>query len=268
MPVRTPYPVRDFDYELFDFIERRLMFEEHQPLWLGGEPGSPGSVTPPGGFIGCLPQNRVQWDPIEAEHWSGGSTLMDNLARDRMRLTTFMQQLAYPNSAGSGVSAGSFPSWGSGAWIVGFSSGSPPSAPTVQDAIQYLWNEMGGGIGDTFYTWHTFTFSVDNDLEVATGDLEFGAPGPMTVAEVYARIKTAPVGQDAIIDVNMNGTTILDANKVTIPDGDNSPVTVTPTTTDAVKNDYFTMDVDQIGTTTAGANLVVHIRCKQYLQED
>lgn len=267
MPVRTPFPVRDANYELFDYIERRMMFEQHQPLWLGGEPGSPGSVVAPGNYIGTLPQSRVNWAD-ETEYWSGGSTLIDNLSRDRMRLTSYMQQLAYPNSQGSTISAGSFPSWGSGAWAVGFSSGSPPSAPTVQDAIQYLWNNRNSGATTDFYTWHTFTFSVDGDLEVATGNLEFAAPGPMTVAEVYARIKTAPAGQDAIIDVNMNGATILDANKITFPDGDGTPITVTPTTTDVVKNDYFTMDVDQRGTTTPGADLVVHIRCKQYLQED
>jgi len=268
MPVRTPFPVRDSDYELLDYIERRMMFQRHLPLWLGGEPGSPGSVMPPGGFIGTLPQNRVQWDPLEAEHWSGGSTLMDNLARDRLRLTTYMQQLAYPNSAGSSVSAGSFPSWGSGAWAVGFSAGSPPSASTVQDAIQYLWNHRNEGATTTFYTWHTFTFSVDGDLEVVTGSLEFAAPGPMTIAEVYSRIKTAPVGQAAIADLNVNGTTALDASKITFPDGDNTPITVTPVVTDLVKNDYLTMDVDQRGTTTPGADLVVHVRCKQYLQED
>ena len=267
MPVRTPYPTHDANYELFDYIERRMLFEKHQPLWLGGAPGSPGSVTPPGGFIGVLPQNRVQWDPYEEEHWSGGSTLMDNLARDRLRLTTYMQQLAYPNSAGSTISAGSFPSWGSGAWIVGFSAGSPPGVNTVQDAIQYLWNHRTDDVPTIFYTWHTFTFSVEGDLEVATGNLEFAAPGPMTIAEVYARIKTAPVGADAILDVNMNGVSILDGDKLTIADG-TTTVTAVPTTTAVVKNDYFTMDTDQRGTTTSGAGLVVHVRCKQYVQED
>jgi hypothetical protein len=267
MPTRTPFAVRDRSYELLDYIERRLMFEEHQALWLGGAPGSPGSNIPPGGYIGCLPQDRVQWDPDEKEYWSGGSTLKDNLARDRMRLTTYMKQLAYPNSQGSTISAGSFPSWGSGASIVGFSSGSPPSAPTVQDALQYLWNTRFTGI-ENYYTWHTFVFSVDGDLEIATGKLQYAAPGPMTISEVYTRIVTAPVGQDAIVDVNKNGTTILDASKITIQDGDNSAVTVTPTVTTLAKNDYLTMDVDQIGTTTPGADLAVHVRCKQYLQED
>jgi len=97
--------------------------------------------------------------------------------------------------------------------------------------------------------------------------LEFAAPGPMTVAEVYARIKTAPVGADAILDVNMNGVSILDGDKLTIADG-TTTVTAVPTTTAVVKNDYFTMDTDQRGTTTSGAGLVVHVRCKQYVQED
>lgn len=149
MPVRAPFPVKDFSYEVIDYLERRLQFARHQPLWLGGAPGSPGSVVPPGGFIGLLPQNRVQYDPDQLEYASGGSTLMDNLAHDRNRLTEYIQQVAYPNSAGSSVSAGSLPSWGSGAWVVGFSPGSPPDVYTVQDAIQALYNQVHGG-GTTF----------------------------------------------------------------------------------------------------------------------
>lgn len=275
MPGPVSTPVYDPTYNMVDYVNREIRFNNLRPLWLGGESGSAGSVSPPGGYVGVLPQNRVAYDSTEAEYGSGGSTLMDNLAHDRYRLTKYMRQLAsYQDSGGSiceisSISAGSAPSWGSGADIVGFSPGSPDCDPTVQDAIQYVWNHRNDGVTvASYYTWHTFVFTISGDLEVEAGALEYAVPGPMTLSEVYVRIGTAPIGQDAILDLNVNGATALDASKITIPDGDDTPLTITPTTTDLVKNDYLTLDTDQRGTTTPGADVVVHARCKQYLQED
>ncbi len=256
------FPRQDPAYELVDYLDRRFAFTRVQPLWLGGEPGSAGSVVFPGGYIGCLPQNRVQWDPVEAEYWSGGSTLMDNLARDRYRLTTYMQQLAYPNSAGSTISAGSTPSWGSGAWCVGFSAGSPPGVYTVQDAIQQIWNQ----ISVTTYTWTTIAFTYEGTLIAAVGKFQFAVPCALTIDSVYLRVQTAPAGQAIIVDVNKNGTTIFTnpAGRPQIAIGDNSGESGTPDVTSLVLNDYLTFDIDQAGSTTPGAYLSVHIRCKQY----
>jgi len=265
----TVFPRRDPAYELLDWVERRFLYEQTQPLWLGGEAGSPGSVGPPGGYIGLLPQDRVHYDPDELEYSGGSTSLKDNLAHDRYRLTTFMEQLAsYEDSGGSicsggSVVAGEYPSWGSGAWIVGFSPGSPDCAPTVQDAIQYVWNNRFQGVTD-YYTWHTFAFTVDGDLDVAPGAIRIYAPGPMTISRLFAALDTPSVGADAIFDVNKNGASI---GTVTITAGQNTGAAI-PSDTSLVLDDYLTVDVDQRGTTTPGANATIEVQCKQYLQED
>jgi hypothetical protein len=198
---------------------------------------------------------------------------MDNLAHDRYRLTNYMRVLAaYEDSGGQicsvgSISAGSYPSWGSGAAVIGFSPGSPNQV-TVQDAIQNLYNLIGGDPLTTFYTWHTFTFSLEGLLTVDSGNLRFYSPGTMTIAEVFIAVNTAPTGDSIIVDVNKNGTTIFttQANRPEIADGANSDTSGTPDVTALAKNDFLTSDVDQIGSTTPGQNLTVHVRCKQYLQ--
>ena len=268
----TIFPRRDPAAELLDWVERRFLYEQTQPLWLGGEAGSPGSVGPPGGYIGLLPQTRVHYDPLEEEYSGGSTSLVDNLAHDRYRLTTFMEQLASYESGGSicsggSVVAGEYPSWGSGAQIIGFSPGSPDCAPTVQDAIQYIWNNLAP-VSSTFWSWHTFMFSYEGNLSVRAGDLQIAVPGDFTIDHVYLRATTAPTGQAIIVDVNKNGTTIFtdQGDRPQIAAGANASTLGVPAVTTLELNDYLTFDVDQTGSGNSGANLTIHVRCKQYLQ--
>lgn len=265
----APYPIRDPAQELIDYLDRRFAFAQLAPLWLGGGSGSPGSAAPPGGYIGMLPQNRVQYDSVEDEYASGGSTLMDNLAHDRHRLTLYINQLAaYSRGGGAignigSVGSGDVPSWGSGAFMVAFSPGSPPYMTTVQDAIQYVWNNPLGS--KSYYTWHIIAFTFDGDLDVETGTLEIELPGPGTITSVKARLGTAPTGADVIFDINKDGVSILDGSKLTVSAGGKT-ATATPTDTTIVAGNYFTCDVDQRGSSIPGADAVVHIFYKQYLQ--
>lgn len=84
---------------------------------------------------------------------------------------------------------------------------------------------------------------------------------PWTIAAVRASAGTAPTGATLIVDVNLDGTTIFTTQasrpaiaisaftaKVTNPD-----VTVWPA------GSYLTFDVDQVGSSVAGANLTVQI---------
>jgi hypothetical protein len=136
----------------------------------------------------------------------------------------------------------------------------------VQDAIQYVWNNRFQDVTD-YYTWHTFTFTIDGDLDEEVGGVRLYSPCTMTIDHILGSVGTPSAGANIILDVNKNGASILDANRVTITSGSYTNTTV-PTDTELVLNDYLTVDVDQRGTTTPGADATVHIRCKQYLQED
>jgi hypothetical protein len=263
----APFPVKDPAYEMLDYIERRMAWTKVQPIYLGGEPGSSGSIVPPGGFIGLLSQNKVQYDSVEAEYSSGGSTLMDNLAHDRYRLTTYMNQLAaYSGGSLGAVEAGDYPSWGAGAALIGFSPGSPAGVYSVQTAIESIYNMPS--VGGNGFMWHSFVWSVEGALSQASLPLEWSVPGPMTIDHVYLRCKDTPSGGSIIVDVNKNGSTIFatQSNRPKIVPGDKAGASGTPDTTSVTTNDYLTADVDDIGSTFAGTNLTIHVRCKQYLQ--
>lgn len=88
-----------------------------------------------------------------------------------------------------------------------------------------------------------------------------------TIVDVRARILTAPVGSALIVDVNKNGTTIFttQGNRPTIADGATASSTTAPDVTAVAAGDYLSFDVDQIGSGTAGSNLLVSVTIKRTL---
>lgn len=88
-------------------------------------------------------------------------------------------------------------------------------------------------------------------------------PYPLTITGVKVFALTGPTDDDLIIDINKNGTTIYttQANRPTILDGDTSAVADLPDDLDLAEDDMITIDIDQIGSTDAGANLAVVIKC-------
>jgi hypothetical protein len=83
-----------------------------------------------------------------------------------------------------------------------------------------------------------------------------------TITGVRASVGTAPAGAAIIIDVNKNGTTIFttQANRPTIAAAANTSGNVTNVdVTTIAAGEYLTIDIDQIGSTTAGADLTVQI---------
>jgi hypothetical protein len=98
------------------------------------------------------------------------------------------------------------------------------------------------------------------DLEAGTAKLTFRMPYGFTLTSITASVTTAPVGSTIIVDVNESGTTIL-STKLSI---DASEKTSTTAATAAVISDTvlasdaeITVDIDQIGSSTAGTGLKV-----------
>lgn len=104
-------------------------------------------------------------------------------------------------------------------------------------------------------------FSYPGTLTVKVGGARFYLQANRTISYVMASVGTAPAGASVIVDVNRNGVTIFttQANRPTITAGTNSDLTNTPDVTALSAGDYLTVDVDQIGSTTAGADLTVQI---------
>ena len=99
-------------------------------------------------------------------------------------------------------------------------------------------------------------------LTTGTAKVTFRAPHALVVTEVRASVTTAPTGAALTVDINESGTTIL-STKLTIDAGEKTSTTAA---TAAVISDAsiaddaeITIDIDQVGSTIAGAGLKVTI---------
>ena len=100
-------------------------------------------------------------------------------------------------------------------------------------------------------------------VTVAAGVTKFRFPFAATILGVSAAVGTAPTGSSLIVDVNKNGTTIFttQGNRPAIAAGATYAAEVTNMdVTSFAAGDYLTVDIDQIGSTVAGADLVVFVR--------
>jgi hypothetical protein len=98
------------------------------------------------------------------------------------------------------------------------------------------------------------------DLATGTGVVTFRMPFAMTLTAVRASVTTAPVDDDIEVDINEGGSTVL-STVLSIDDGEKTSTTAA---TAAVISDSaladdaeITIDIDQVGSTTAGAGLKV-----------
>jgi hypothetical protein len=98
------------------------------------------------------------------------------------------------------------------------------------------------------------------DLETGTGKVTFRMPYAVTLIGVKASVNTAPVGSTIIVDINENGSSIL-STKLSIDASEKTSITAAtpPVISDSALADdaEITIDIDQIGSSTAGAGLKV-----------
>lgn len=83
-----------------------------------------------------------------------------------------------------------------------------------------------------------------------------------SITNVRASVGTAPTGASVIVDVNAAGTTLFttQANRPTIAAGNFTSGAVTAmNVTTVASGSYLTVDIDQVGSTIAGADLCVQI---------
>ncbi len=99
-------------------------------------------------------------------------------------------------------------------------------------------------------------------LSVGNGVLNFRAPRALTIVSCAAYANTAPTGASVIVDVNKNGTTVFTTvghrPTIAISAHDSGLVTNMDITAVAA-GDLVTFDIDQVGSTIAGADLTVTV---------
>jgi len=97
-------------------------------------------------------------------------------------------------------------------------------------------------------------------LTTGTAKVTFRMPAAGTLTAVKATVTTAPVGSDLIVDINEAGTSVL-STKLSIDDGEKTSETAAtpPVISDSALADdaEITIDIDQVGSGTAGAGLKV-----------
>ncbi len=105
------------------------------------------------------------------------------------------------------------------------------------------------------------TFGQAGTLGTGTGVTRYIFPMTATITSVTLSCNTAPTGASIKVDVNKNGTTIFttQANRPTIATSGFSSSAAVPDVTSISVGDYLTCDIDQVGSTIAGADLVIQV---------
>lgn len=95
-------------------------------------------------------------------------------------------------------------------------------------------------------------------LVVGTGKGQLPFLFNVIILSIVVRSRVAPTGASIIVDVNKNGTTIFttQANRPSIAASGNVSSPSTPDVTAFSAGDYMTIDIDQVGSTVAGEDLV------------
>ena len=109
----------------------------------------------------------------------------------------------------------------------------------------------------------TNVFSSTGTLIVAAGKSRvYNDSGrTLTILATRASVGTAPTGATLIVDINKGGTTIFTTQtaRPTIALSGFTAAGGTPAVTAWANGEYLTVDIDQVGSTVAGADLTVQV---------
>jgi hypothetical protein len=103
---------------------------------------------------------------------------------------------------------------------------------------------------------------VSGSLSVSSGVLRFTnlSGADLQFKKVHLVVNTPPVGADIIVDVNLSGYTIFtSANRPYISAGTYAGYSTYFNTTVFPDASYLTFDLDQVGSSTPGSNLVITV---------
>lgn len=137
---------------------------------------------------------------------------------------------------------------------------SDTAVPTQQAVKAYVDNEIAGVGGVP--TECIILAPSDETTALTTGvaKMTFRMPYAFTLTGVRASVTTAPTGATLIVDINEGGSTIL-STKLSIDAGEKTSTTAASAAvisdSDLADDAEITIDIDQVGSTIAGAGLKV-----------
>lgn len=151
------------------------------------------------------------------------------------------------------------------------SPGNPPSGRTSVFAKtgDQLFLRTSGGVERLLEPGVLFAFSKAGTLATGVGTHRIynDSGATLTIKAVRASVGTAPTGSSIIVDINKGATTptsifTTQANRPTIAAGNFTSGKVTNmNVTTIADGEFFTVDIDAVGSGTAGSDLVVQVLC-------
>ena len=189
-------------------------------------------------------------DFAAASHSQAASTISDSTTTGRAVLTA-ADAAAARTAIGAGTSSLAVSSAAPAALAATAAAGSSTDAARADHAHQRDADVIVIPVGDE-----------STALTTGTNKVRFRMPFAATLLAVRANVNTAPTGSTLIVDVNEAGTSVL-GTKLSIDASETSSTTAASaaTITDSSLADdaEISIDIDQIGSTVAGAGLKVSL---------
>ena len=135
-----------------------------------------------------------------------------------------------------------------------------PNTKAQSGQVNSNFDQLANEILPTFVVTITGTLTTGTSLTPI-----LIVPQDLLILKAYAAVKTAPVGANIIVDINVNGTSIWNttqANRLNIVAGSDTGNSTTFDTTQLSDGGLLTFDLDQVGSTTSGADITIELRCE------
>ncbi len=141
-------------------------------------------------------------------------------------------------------------------------SGATDNIIGSNDLSQAVLPITDAGTGTIYKGTRELTWTVAGTLTAGTGVDRRRLPETAFIIDAAAAVDTAPTDASLIVDFHLNGTTIFttQGNRPTIVTTVFDSGLAIPDVTAGAAAQYLTMDIDQVGSTIAGADLVGIVR--------
>jgi len=145
--------------------------------------------------------------------------------------------------------------------IEAIKGGSGSAAPT--DTLESVISDISTNTADISKIKKVVSFYIDGTLYTGTSFVYWLSDASYAISKVKIGVSSAPTGSGSsvTVDVHKNSTTIFttQSKRPSISNGDTQDDSETPDVTSISENDILSIDIDSVGSTDAGDDLMVSI---------